>query len=121
MKTVRIILPLEAEEAYKYLNAKAPTSKIERSILNSINHKKGLIKANPHYGEPIAKYLIPKEYILKYDVTNLFWVELANYWRMLYTLTNNDSEIEIIAFILDIKSHPDYDELMGYKKDRNRR
>ena len=83
MKTVRVILSPEAEEVYKYLNEQAPTSKTERMILNSVNKKVELIKANHHYGEPIAKKLIPKEYKVKYSVTNLFWVELPNFWRML--------------------------------------
>lgn len=121
MKPVRVILSPEAEEAFRQLNAKAPTSKTERSVLRSIRQKVELIKSNPHYGEPVAKSLIPKEYVAKYGVSNLFWVGLADYWRMLYTLTNNETEIEIIAFVLDIMSHPDYDKRMGYKKDRGRK
>ncbi|MFC1647843.1 hypothetical protein ACFL1B_00315 [Nanoarchaeota archaeon] len=62
MKKVRVIFSKEAEEVYKYLNEHASESKKERSILNGINQKKELIKANFHYGEPIAKNLIPKEY-----------------------------------------------------------
>ena len=115
MKPVRIILSPEAESAYKYLNAQAPNSKIERSILNSINKKKELIKANPHYGDPISKVLIPKEYVAKYGIKNLFRVELSNYWRMLYTLTNDETEIEIIAFVLDLIGHKEYDKKFGYK------
>jgi len=114
MKKVRVIFSPEAEEVYKYLNEQAPHSKIERSILNAIEKKKELIKANPHYGEPIAKKLIPKEYVVKYGITNLFWVELPNYWRMLYTLTNNETEIEIIAFVLDVIDHKAYDKKFGY-------
>lgn len=34
---------------------------------------------------------------------------------MLYTLTKN-GEIEIIAFVLDILNHPDYDKKFGYRK-----
>ena len=116
MKRVRVVLSPEAEEAYKQLNKVAVDSKIERSILNSIDKKKELIKANPHYGEPIAKDKIPKEYKEKYGVTNLFWVELSNFWRMLYTLTNNETEIEIIAFVLDIMNHNKYNKKFGYKK-----
>lgn len=116
MKIVRVILSPEAEEAYNLLNKAAAESKIEKSILNSIEKKKELIKANPHYGEPIAKDKIPKEYKQKYGVTNLFWVELSNFWRMLYTLTNNETEIEIIAFVLDIIDHKKYNKKFGYKK-----
>ena len=115
MKPVKVILSPEAEEAYKQLNAVAADSKIERSILNAIDKKKELIKANMHYGEPIAKDKIPDEYKIRYGVTNLFWVELSNFWRMLYTLTNNETEVEIIAFILDIIYHERYNKKFGYK------
>ena len=115
MKPVKVILSPEAEEAYKQLNAVAADSKIERSILNAIDKKKELIKANMHYGEPIAKDKIPDEYKIRYGVTNLFWVELSNFWRMLYTLTNNETEVEIIAFILDIIDHERYNKKFGYK------
>ena len=115
MKLVRVIFSPEAEEAYKLLNESAD-SKIERSIINSIEKKKDLIKANPHYGEPISKEKIPEEYKIKYGVTNLFWTELSNFWRMLYTLTNDDTEIEIIAFVLDIIDHETYNKKFRYKE-----
>ena len=76
MKIVRIIFSPEAEEAYNHLNQEAPTSKIERTILKAINKKVELIKANTHYGEPIAKNIMPEEYKIKYGITNLFHVEL---------------------------------------------
>jgi len=85
-------------------------------ILNSVNKKVALIKLNNHYGEPIAKKLIPEEYKKKYGVTNLFRVELPSFWRMLYTLTDGDSEIEIIAFVLDVIDHDVYNKKFGYKK-----
>jgi len=34
---------------------------------------------------------------------------------MLYTLTDGEREIEIIAFVLDIVDHPKYDKKFGYK------
>jgi len=116
LKKVRVILSEEAEEAYNYLNEHASESKIERSILNSINKKVELLKANPHYGDPISKKLIPKEYVEKYGITNLFRVKLSNYWRMLYTLTDGETVIEIIAFVLDIIDHDEYDKKFGYSK-----
>jgi len=112
MKQVRIKLSPEAEQVYKYLNANV-NSKVERSILNAIHKKAELIKLNPHYGDPIAKYLIPQEYFLKYGINNLFRIELPNFWIMLYTLTN-DGTIEIVAFVLDIMNHKEYDKKFGY-------
>ena len=115
MKIIRIKLSPEAEEVYNYLNKEAPTSKTERMILRAINQKFGLIKTNPHYGDGIAKKLFPEEYKKKYGIKNLFRVELPAFWRMLYTLTEGESNIEIIAFVLDVVDHKDYDKKFGYK------
>ncbi|PIU21248.1 MAG: hypothetical protein COT15_03175 [Candidatus Diapherotrites archaeon CG08_land_8_20_14_0_20_34_12] len=117
MKIVRVILSPEAEEVYKYLNEKSANSKIEKSILLAINKKVELIKLNTHYGNPIGKDLIPKMYKEQYGITNLFRIELPNRWRMLYSLTNGGTEIEIIAFVLDIIGHGTYDKKFGYKKN----
>ena len=116
MKEVRVILSPDAEEVYYYLNEASKTSKISKSIFTAIKKKSDLIKTNLHYGDPIAKKLIPKEYIQKYNIKNLFRVELPDYWRMLYTLREEEGEIEIIAFVLDIIRHKDYDKKFGYKK-----
>ena len=116
MKTVRVVFSPEAETVYKYLNEQAASSKIEKSILNAVNKKVELIKSNMHYGNPVAKSLIPEEYKVKYGVKNLFRVELPNFWRMLYTLTDGETEIEIVAFVLDVIDHNEYDKKFGYRK-----
>ncbi len=43
-------------------------------------------------------------------------MELPNYWRMLYTLTDGETKIEIISFVLDVIDHKGYDKKFGYKK-----
>ncbi len=115
MKIVRVKLSPEAEEVYKHLNEEAPTSKTERMILKAVNQKVELIKTNPHYGDPIGKDKIPEEYIQKYTAKNLFRVELPAFWRMLYTLTEGESEIEIVAFVLDVIDHKEYDKKFDYR------
>lgn len=114
MKEVRIVLSPDAEEVYKKLNSEAETNKQSRMILKAINQKKELIKQNIHYGNPVAKNLIPEEYKQKYSTTNLFRVELPAFWRMLYMLTNNE-KVEIIAFVIDIIDHPTYNDKFGYR------
>tara|TARA_Y100000310_G_scaffold340437_1_gene436223 strand:- start:2338 stop:2694 length:357 start_codon:yes stop_codon:yes gene_type:complete len=116
-KTIRIILSPEAKEVFEYLNQEAPTSKNERTILNAVNQKIELIKINVHFGDPISKAKIPPDYKTKYSVTNLFRVELPNYWRMLYTLTEGGTEVEIVAFVLDIFDHKDYNKKLNYRKN----
>ncbi|HLC74433.1 MAG TPA: hypothetical protein VJH88_01100 [Candidatus Nanoarchaeia archaeon] len=115
MKVIRVKLSPEAEAVYKHLNEEASTSKTDRMLLKAVNQKVELIKTNPHYGNPIGKNKIPAEYIQKYNVKNLFRVELPVFWRMLYSLTDGESEIEIIAFVLDIIDHKEYDKKFGYR------
>lgn len=115
MKTVRVILSKEAKKVFKYLNDNAEISKVERSILNSVKEKSELIKSNFQYGDAVSKKLIPKEYIKKYGIDNLFRVELPNFWRMMYTLREGDSQIEIISFVLEICNHKTYNKRFGYK------
>jgi len=105
----------EAEEVYNHLNKEAPTSKTERMILKAINQKVELIKVNPHYGNGVAKKLFPEEYKKRYNITNLFRVELPAFWRMLYTLTEGESNVEIIAFVLDVLDHNKYNKKFGYR------
>lgn len=120
MKSVRVILLGKAETAYKRLNEivgkqieSGKESSNEIQLLRSIKQKIDFIKANPFYGDPIAKNLIPEEYKIA-GAINLFRAELSQFWRMIYTVKGN--EVEIVAFVLDILPHPDYDKKFGYKK-----
>ncbi len=116
-KQVRVILLDNAQEEYKRLNfivgkqiSEGKENSDEIQLLKSIRQKIEFIKANPFYGDNIKKELIPKEY----NVSNLWRVELSNFWRMLYTIKGD--QIEIICFILDILDHPSYDKKFGYRK-----
>jgi len=120
-KPVRVILLDEAESEYKHLNRmvgqqieESKENTEEMQLLRSIKQKIEFIKANPFYGDHIAKGLIPKEYAIKYHAKNLWRTELTNYWRMLYTIKGD--RVEIICFVLDILSHKDYDKKLGYRK-----
>ena len=113
---VKIRFSHEAKEIYDFLKEQAQKSKKERIILDSLIGKLDIIQENPHYGNPVNKKLIPSYYKIKYSINNLFRIELPQFWRMLYTLTHDETEIEIIAFILDITDHKKYDKKFGYKK-----
>lgn len=115
-KIVEVVFSPEAEETYLQLNNRAGTSKIDAMLLKAIHQKIEFIKTDIHYGDPVAKNLIPEEYRIKYGITNLFRIELPSFWRMLYSLTNGETEIEIISFVLDIIDHKTYDKKFGYRK-----
>ncbi len=120
-KAIRVILSEEATKQYEGLNKivgeeikKGVTNSIHQQLLKSINQKKELLKINPQAGIHISKKLIPKVYIDKYDVDNLWKIDLSSYWRMIYTLRT--TEIEITNFVLDFLDHETYDKVFGYKK-----
>ncbi len=89
-------------------------SSVHRSILRSIERVKGWLRDNPLAGEQVQKSLIPQDYIHKYGVTNLWRIDLSNYWRLIYTIQSN--EVEIIDFVLNIVDHKKYDKIFEYKK-----
>ncbi len=120
-KPVKVIITGNAEEEFERLNkavgeeiSKGITSSDYQTLLNSIKQKIDFLKRNPQYGTHIPKNKIPKEYIINYDVNNLWKVNLSGAWRMIYTIKG--SKIEIISLILDILNHKNYEKKFGYRK-----
>ena len=119
-KEVIVKLSEDANEIYEELNKfvgeeklKGIESSFHQTLLRSIQRVRELLKNNPFAGDQVPKRLISSKYILKYDVDNLWRIELADRWRLVYTITGN--QIEIIAFVMDIFDHRDYDRVFGYK------
>ncbi len=119
-KEASIRLSEEADEVYEELNRIAGEEKLKgiessfhQTLLRSINRVKELLKQNPFAGDQVKKKQIPPKYIQKFDVDNVWRIELADRWRLVYTITGN--QIEIIMFVMDIFDHKDYDKVFGYK------
>jgi mRNA-degrading endonuclease RelE of RelBE toxin-antitoxin system len=120
-KEVRVVLSAQATEEYNELNQivgdelkRGVTSSIHQSIFRSIERVKRWLKENPFAGDQVRKGQTPQYYVKKYGVTNLWRIELSNYWRLIYTIQSN--EVEIIDFVLDIVDHKEYDKRFGYRR-----
>ena len=120
-KRVSIKLIDEAEEAYKklsqivgYQKEKDRLNSDEIKLWNGIQRALDLVADNPFYGENAKKDQIPKYYREKYEVDAIFIVDLPLYWRMIYTLESD--KVEIVAFVLDIYSHDEYNKRFGFRK-----
>ena len=120
-KEVKIVLSEEAIEEYNKLNKivgeeikRGVTASVHQSIFRSIERVRGWLKDNPFVGDQVKKNQIANYYVQKYGVTNLWRIELSNYWRLIYTIQS--SEVEIIDFVLDIIDHEEYDKKFGYRK-----
>lgn len=71
------------------------------------------LKENVFAGENIPKRLIPKEYVKKYQVDNLWWFPLPNGWRLIYSILT-PSNVEILAVVLEYFNHKNYAKRFGY-------
>lgn len=119
-KEVVVKLCDEANKVYEELNRIVGEEKLKgvegsfhQTLLRSINRVKDILKQNPFAGDQISKDRIPDKYWNKYEADNVWRIELADRWRLVYTITGN--QIEIITFVMDIFDHRDYDKTFGYK------
>lgn len=70
------------------------------------------IQEDPVCGIKIPKRLIPREWINKFGIDNLYKYNLPNSWRLFYSLIGN--EIEVIAIILRFMNHKEYERIFHY-------
>lgn len=108
-KEIRVFLKGQGRKAY--LKLKKKNDKESKSIVNSFERIKDILKDNPQFGDPIPKKLIPKK-LKKQGISNLYRVELSNYWRMLYTIEGN--KVQVFLFVLNMFNHKDYNKFFGY-------
>jgi len=82
---------------------------IKKSIIRAIHD----LRQNAFSGIQVPKRLIPKVYIQKYGINNLWKYDLPKGWRLLYTITA-DNEVELISAILEWFNHKDYEKKLKY-------
>ncbi len=118
-KEVEVVLAGEAKDFFEKLKAtiekdSEKTKHFQKMLFRSIKEKIILLKNDPSYGIQVPKNLIPEEYILAYDADNLWKVNLSGYWRMIYIIKGQ--EVKIIAVVIDIFNHKDYNKKFKYRK-----
>ncbi|MFH1404285.1 MAG: type II toxin-antitoxin system RelE/ParE family toxin [Candidatus Altiarchaeota archaeon] len=84
----------------------------DKELYNFIDRATDDLKENPMCGIKIPKKLWPKEYIKKYEITNLWKYDLPNGWRLIYTIETN--EILVLAIILEWFDHKKYERKFNY-------
>lgn len=127
-KRASIKLLGDAKDAYLNLKRiveeekrKGTTSSFNQTLLKSIDDKIAILKKDYDFGIHIPKDRISQKYIVQYEVTNLWKINLSGGWRMIYTLKQpqrDNTEVEILSIwldVLDIISHEEYDKIFKYK------
>jgi len=67
---------------------------------------------NPFCGVQIPKKLIPKEYIQKFNIKNVWKYNLPDAWRLIYSIEGG--QITIITIILEWLNHKEYERRFNY-------
>ena len=99
-KTKKIFSQLE--------NGDTSERELHRAILEATDN----LEENVFCGMQIQKRLIPKEYIKKYGITNLWKYNLPKGWRILYSIRRE--EIIVMAVILEWFDHKEYERRFKY-------
>ena len=82
---------------------------VKKAIIRAIRD----LRQNAFAGIQVPKRLIPREYVRKYKINNLWKYDLPKGWRLLYTVTA-DNEVELISAILEWFDHKEYEKKMRY-------
>jgi len=70
------------------------------------------IEKNAFYGIQIPKKLIPKEYLEKFNVKNLWKCNLPDAWRLIYSIEGRN--LVVFSIILDWMDHKTYEKRFKY-------
>ena len=70
------------------------------------------IEYNAFCGIQIPKKLIPKEYLKKYNVKNLWKYNMPDAWRLIYSIEGKN--LLVFSIILEWMDHKTYERRFGY-------
>ena len=70
------------------------------------------IEEHAFCGIQIPKKLIPKQYLKKYNIRNLWKYNLPDAWRLMYSIEAN--EIIVISVVLEWMDHKQYERKFKY-------
>lgn len=101
-----VFISQELEDSF---NALDECDFVKKSIIRAVHD----LRVNAFCGIQIPKRLIPNEYIQKYEINNLWKIDLPKGWRLLYTVTP-ENEIILISAILEWFNHKDYERKFKY-------
>ncbi len=96
----------EIEKSYYQLKDNDFLKKAIKRAVKDLNN-------NAFTGIQIPKRLIPKKYIQKYKINNLWKYDLPKAWRLMYTITA-ENEVEIITALIEWLSHKEYERRFKY-------
>ncbi len=110
MKSKIIFADKKIYSAFKSLEKSKDNQ--DRNVHKWISRAIEDLKTNPYVGIQIPKKLIPKDYIKKYEIDNLWKYDMPKGWRLVYTIVRD--EILILSVILEWFDHKNYERKFKY-------
>ncbi len=109
MKSEISFAEVRIEKALRDLkNSKTEDKKLHKWILRAFED----LKENAFCGMQLPKRLIPKIYVSKYGIDNLWKYDLPKGWRLIYSVANG--QICILSIILEWMDHKNYERRFNY-------
>ncbi len=101
-----------ADKRVKESFEKLKNSNIDKKLYSWINKAMDDLEQNAFCGIRIRKELIPRSYIEKYGIDNLWKYDLPQGWRLIYSVSN--SGIWVLSIILEWFNHKNYERRFNY-------
>lgn len=102
-----------AEKKIKIAFEKLKNSRTEdQRLYEWLNRAFDDLAKNAFCGVQIPKKQIPKHYLKKYEIDNLWKYNLPDAWRMLYSVARD--EIVVVSIILEWLPHKEYERRFDY-------
>jgi len=76
------------------------------SVLRRVRSLRDVLLWNCLHGEVVPKAQIPRHIRSRFGLTNLFVEDLPSFWRLLYTVTNHESDRYVV--VVAIVNHKTY-------------
>ncbi|NYZ77169.1 hypothetical protein H0O02_02535 [Candidatus Micrarchaeota archaeon] len=113
MKTSKDILVGFADEKLKIAFEELKRGKgAEPHLYEFLDRAFDDLKKDPFCGIKIPKKFWPKDYIVKYEIDNLWKYDLPDGWRLIYTIRAN--QVTILSVVLEWFDHKEYERRFGY-------
>jgi hypothetical protein len=84
----------------------------EKEIFNQLNTAFDMIAMDPFCGIQVPKRLIPKVYITKYGIENLWKYNFSKNWRLMYSVASDGTQV--VTLVLEWLSHKEYERRFRY-------
>src|SRR3990167_8933587 len=102
---------MKLKSEYRFIDTKLKSAYLrlkdgdeqEKELFRQVEHALKDIEENAFCGVQIPRRLIPKDYMQKHKIPNLWKYDLPKGWRLLYSIVQD--ELIVVSLILEWSNH----------------